>query len=266
MTQHTDAAVPGLAAELAEMTRLVEDDEHQTVAGRFADHLVRTVPGCDLAFLAITGDDGFEIAVTTGQAPLTPLSKDGAAGDGVVHDDPIREVLRYREPRRLGDTAEDRRWPLFASRLALHGYRSCLVLPLPTERSPTAALTLLSREAHRFNDHSYDVILLIALHAGVALDNIDLVHHSRQMVRHLTTALDTRHTIGLAQGLLMRHFSCDTDGGFTLLRTASQHTNRKLRDVATDLVEAHERGELAKALALHRLTGDGAPKPDGVPT
>ncbi|MEU4804153.1 GAF and ANTAR domain-containing protein [Actinosynnema sp. NPDC023587] len=259
MTRHANASVPGLAAELVEMARLTEDEEHQAVARRFADHLVRSVPGCDLAFLAVTGDDGFEITMTTGHAPLGPVPDDGVAGGG----DPIREVLRYREPRRLGDTAGDGRWPLFASRLAVHGFRSCLVLPLPTERSPTAALTLLSREPHRFNDHSYDLILLIALHAGVALDNADLLDHSRQLVRHLTTALGTRHTIGLAQGLLMRHFATDAESGFSLLRRASQDANRKLRDAASDLVDAHERGGFHEALTRYRLVGGVAPESDG---
>ncbi|QFZ18853.1 GAF and ANTAR domain-containing protein [Saccharothrix syringae] len=255
MSREPDVTALGLASELAEMTRLVEQEEHEAIARRFADHLVRAVAGCDLALLVVARDDGFEVAAATGAPPLDPASTDG---------DPVREALRHREPRRLGDTADDRRWPLFAARLAVRGHRSCLVLPLPTEHSPAAAVVLLSAEPHRFNDHSYDVILLIALHAGVALDNIEVLHRSRRMVRHLTTALGTRHTIGLAQGLLMRHADTDTDGGFALLRTASQRANRKLRDVAADLVAAHERGEFDEALARYRIAVN--PEPDGITT
>ncbi|HEX6341005.1 GAF and ANTAR domain-containing protein [Umezawaea sp.] len=249
MTTKPDVSVPELASELAEMTRLVEDEDHEAVARRFTDHLVASVAGCDLAFLAVSSDDGFEVAVSTGQAPLTVATD----------ENPIHEVLRYGEPRRLDDTAEDQRWPRFSSGLAAHGHRGCLVLPLPTERAPAAAVTLLSREPRRFTEHSYDVIMLIALHAGVALDNIEVLHRSGRMVRHLTTALSTRHTIGLAQGLLMRHFSCDTDGGFALLRTASQTSNRKLRDIASDLVGAHEQGRLREALDHHGVTTASAP-------
>lgn len=250
MTRDQDVSVRTLASELTEMGRLVEDEDHEAVGRRFTDHLVRAVPGCDLALLAVDRQGAVDIAASSGHPPH----------DLAVDEGPVREVLRYREPRRLGDTAQDHRWPQFASRLAVHGHRSCLVLPLPTLHSPTAAAVLLSKEPHRFNDHSYDIILLIAVHAGVALDNIEVLHHSKQMVRHLTTALDTRHTIGLAQGLLMRHFAHDTDQSFTLLRQASQHTNRKLRDIAHDLVTAHESGELDEALARHRIPG-----PDGVP-
>jgi GAF domain-containing protein len=244
MTRDPDVSVRTLASELTEMGRLVEDEDHEAVGLRFTDLLVRAVPGCDLAFLAVDRAGEVDVTATTHHPPL-----DLAVDEG----DPVREVLRYREPRRLGDTAQDHRWPLFAARLAVHGHRSCLVLPLPTRNSPTAAVVLLSREPHRFNDHSYDVVLLVALHAGVALDNVQVLHHSRQLVGHLTAALGTRHTIGLAQGLLMRHFDHDTDQSFTLLRQASQQANRKLRDIAHDLVAAHERGEFEEALARHRI-------------
>lgn len=246
MTRDPDASVRTLASELTEMGRLVEDDDHEAVGLRFTEYLVRTVPGCDLASLAVDRGTEVDVVAMTDHPPLVL---------GPAEDDPVREVLRYGEPRRLGDTAQDHRWPVFASRLAVHGHRSCLVLPLPTRNSPAAAVVLLSREPHRFNDHSYDIVLLVALHAGVALDNIEVLHHSNQLVGHLTTALGTRHAIGLAQGLLMRHFAHDTDQSFTLLRQASQRANRKLRDIAHDLVAAHERGDFDEALARHRIPG-----------
>lgn len=238
-----------LASGLAEMSRLMGEEDYEATARRFVAHLVQEVPGCDLAFIAVGRDDGAEVVASTG-GPLDDT-------DRVDRDGPVAEVLRHREPRRLEDTREDRRWPLFASRLALRGYRSCLVLPVPTERSPGAAVALLSRAPHRFDDHAYDLVLLVTLHTGIVLDNIEVLHHSRRMVEHLTTALGTRHTIGLAQGLLMRHFTHGADTSFALLRRASQHANRKLRDVAADLVDAHERDEFHQALVRHRI--DPAP-------
>ncbi|MGM1063221.1 GAF and ANTAR domain-containing protein [Saccharothrix sp. Mg75] len=244
-----------LASGLAEMSRLLDEEDYEATAHRFVQHLVHAVPGCDLAFIAVSREDGVELVTSTGR----PL--DAADRDDAEHHGPVAEVLRYGEPRRLEDTREDRRWPLFASRLALNGFRSCLVLPVPTERSPAAAVALLSRAPHRFDDHAYDLVLLVTLHTGIVLDNIQVLHHSKQMIGHLTTALGTRHTIGLAQGLLMHHFSHDTATSFALLRRASQHANRKLRDVAAELVSAHERGELHDALARHRI--DPAPRYSG---
>ncbi|MEU4744765.1 GAF and ANTAR domain-containing protein [Actinosynnema sp. NPDC023658] len=242
-----DTVLP-LALALTEMSRLVDDEAYEETVQRFVDHLVASVPGCDLAFVSLGRDGGSEVIATTGEPPLVQAE---AEPDG-----PIEEVLRYREPRRVEDAGVEDRWPLFAARLALRGYRSCVVLPVPTERSHTAAITLLSREPHRFDDQAYDIILLITMHAGVVFDNAQLFHDSRRLVDNLTTALGTRHTIGLAQGLLMHHFSCDTDGGFALLRRASQFNNRKLRDVAADLVAAHGKGNLDEVLRAHSIALD----------
>jgi hypothetical protein len=245
----TSNTVLPLAMALTEMSRLAEEEAYEGTVQRFVDHLVASVPGCDLAFVSIGHDGGSEVIATSGEPPVVQA---GTEPDG----DPIEEALRYREPRRMEDTRVDGRWPLFTARLALRGYRSCVILPVPTERSHTAAITLLSRAPHRFDEHAYDIILLITLHAGVAFDNVQLFHDSRRLVDNLTTALGTRHTIGLAQGLLMQRFSCDTDRGFALLRRASQHSNRKLRDVATDFVAAHERGDLDGVLLTHDIVVD----------
>ncbi|GAA1340879.1 GAF and ANTAR domain-containing protein [Saccharothrix algeriensis] len=250
MTHDSTDAVLSLAGELAEMSRLIEDEDYEATAHRFVDRVVHAVSGCDVAWISVGRGEGVEVVAASGAPPVNPAdtSPEGAG--------PIAEVLRYREPRRLEDTRVDRRWPLFASRLALRDYRSCLTLPVPTERSHSAALTLLSRTPHRFDEHAYDIVLLVTLHAGIALDNAEVFLDGRRMVQNLTTALGTRHAIGVAQGLLMHRFGCDTSGGFDLLRRASQHSNRKLRDIAADLVAAHEQGDLDAALRKHHIGAD----------
>lgn len=248
MARGTEDAVLALARELAEVSRLVEDDDVTGTVRRFLTRLAGTVPGCDHALITVRTDTGPETVESTDAHP--PSGPGGGWSDG-----PIAEALDYREPRRVEDTATDRRWLPFAARLAAEGYRSCLVLPLPTERSPTAALTLLSRRPHQFDDHVYDVVLLLTLHAGVVFDNAQLFHHNRQLVGHLTAALNTRHTIGRAQGVLMHRFACDTDSAFALLKRASQTSNTKLRDVAASLITAHEEDRLAEALAGFGMAG-----------
>ncbi|GGP53017.1 GAF and ANTAR domain-containing protein [Saccharothrix coeruleofusca] len=243
--------VAELAGELARVSRLLEEDDVSTALRRFVDHLVRTVHGCDQAMITVLSGAGFDTAAATdGLPPADPR-----------HAGPIHEVLRYREPRRVEDTLSDDRWPEYLARLTEDGYRSCLSLPVPTERSPAAALTLLSREPHGFDEHTHDVTLLMTVHAGVVFDNARLFHHNRRMVEHLTAALGTRHVIGQAQGLLMRHFACRTDDAFGLLKEASQRTNTKLREVASALVEAQDRGELADALARYRIGRSRASAP-----
>jgi GAF domain-containing protein len=232
-----------LAQELAEVTRLVEDDDLPGALNRYVDRVVRTVPGCDHALITVRTPDRTE---TVAGASVPGLA------DGWVEPtdlpNPIGEVLAYREPRRLADLGTDRRWPEFAARAMGSGFRSALALPLAAVSEPSAAMTLLSREPNQFADTTYDVALLFVVHAGVVFDNVSLYNDSQSMMRNLRAALITRSTIGQAQGLLMQRRGLTAGNSFDLLRKASQERNVKLRDLAGSLVAAHDQRRLDAAM------------------
>lgn len=224
-----------VATELAELVRLVAADDFGASAARFVDRIVRTVPGCDDALITIRSTTGVETVHSSGELGFDPLTPG-----------PIVEAVTYREPRQLGDVVADQRWPAFATQLVNAGYRSCLALPLSTTGDDSAVLTLLSGQPGQFGESSYDVVLLLTLHAGVAFDNASLYHDSQELVTQLRTALRTRSLVGRAQGLLMRDRGYDSDTAFQALKRASQNNNIKLRDIAAQLVAAHENGHFEK--------------------
>lgn len=66
---------------------------------------------------------------------------------------------------------------------------------------------------------------------------------AHRKVAELHEALQSRHVIGVAQGLLMARFGLSTDQAFEYLRRRSQDENVKLRTLADDLVTRwHEDG------------------------
>jgi hypothetical protein len=71
---------------------------------------------------------------------------------------------------------------------------------------------------------------VFASHAATAINNANLV-------TGLQTALQSRHLIGVAQGILMSQYDMGLETAFEVLRRYSSHTNVKLRDVATRVVE-----------------------------
>lgn len=227
-----------VASELAEFSRLVADDDFSSTTAKFVNRLVKTIPGCDDALITVRSGTGVETVQSTGDLGFDPL----APG-------PIVESVTFREPRQLGDVLADQRWPAFATQLVNAGYRSCLTLPLSTRGDESAVLTLLSREEGQFDESSYDVVLLLTLHAGVAFDNAAIYHDSLELVGQLRTALRTRSLIGRAQGLLMRDRGYDSETAFAALRQASQNRNVKLRDLAAQLVAAHEAGDFDELAA-----------------
>ena len=52
----------------------------------------------------------------------------------------------------------------------------------------------------------------------------------------LWEAIDSRHQIGQAQGILMERYNLSADQAFAVLRRYSQEQNRKLREVANEVV------------------------------
>jgi GAF domain-containing protein len=239
--------IMNVASELAEITKLVEDDDFGSTMRRFVTRIVRTIPGCADALITVRSAGGVETVHSDGDLGFDPLVPG-----------PIVEAVTFGEPRRLDDVTSDQRWPAFGAQLVNAGYRSCLTLPLSTVGDDSAVLTLLSHEAGQFGEAAYDVVLLLTLHAGVAFENASLYHESNQLVVQLRAALRTRSLVGRAQGMIMRHFDYDTEQAFEALKQASQNSNTKLRDLAGLLVSAHEDGSFESTvdnLALSAAKG-----------
>lgn len=242
-----------VAQELAEVSRLVDEDDIAATLQRFVRRVVSTVPGCDHAMIAVRTPEGDRSETIAGIGDLGVV--DGPSGWADTAG-PIQETLDHREPRRVEDVTSDQRWPAFCRTISAAGFRSCLVLPLPVQRAPSAAFTLLSREPERFGDTSYDIVLLFTLYGGAVFDNAQLFHDSKNLIGQLTTALATRRSIGRAEGILMHRYGCDTDGAFELLKGISQRSNTKLREVTRTIIAAHEQGKLDIAMLTY-----GAPPP-----
>jgi ANTAR domain len=57
-----------------------------------------------------------------------------------------------------------------------------------------------------------------------------------EQVAQLTAALASNRRIGMAMGIVVRQLDVDEDEAFNVLRKMSQDSNRKLRDVAEDII------------------------------
>ncbi|MDX6234413.1 MAG: hypothetical protein QOH68_3518 [Nocardioidaceae bacterium] len=243
-----------LAQELAEIGRLVDDDDVATTLDRFVTRVVLSVPECEEAAITALTHDAPEILARhhkTADQVAEP-SRAVLAEQLTVSGGPLHESLLYGEPRRIGDLASDHRWPDFGAAAINAGYRSCLFLPLPAG-STAAAFSLFSVKPDAFSSSSYDIVLLFALHAGVAFDNVTLYDNSTKLIEHLQAALHTRTVIGQAQGVLMHRYEITSDIAFDVLKRASQDMNVKLRTVSLHVVEAQNTGNLAEVLRKYGL-------------
>jgi len=79
------------------------------------------------------------------------------------------------------------------------------------------------------------------LRAEAARQRPGHVQALRDEIAGLRRAIETRAVIEQAKGVLMAKLGCDSDGAFDHLRRQSQQENRRLREVAAEIVEAAQR-------------------------
>jgi GAF domain-containing protein len=152
-------------------------------------------------------------------------------------DGPVVETLRHNEPRRVDDTAAELRWPAFCREAARAGFRSCLTLPLRTDRQPAGAVALYGHDPNVFRGAVHDVALLFAAQGGTAVRNASLYRACRRMVDSLHTELEARAVIEQAKGILHAELGVSTAEAFRLLSRYSQNTNQRVRIISARLVQ-----------------------------
>lgn len=99
------------------------------------------------------------------------------------------------------------------------------------------ALNLYSTLEDGFSDADRQNSEAFAVQSAVVLANAQAYWDARTLSEHLTEAMRSRATIEQAKGILMAQSKVGSDAAFDLLRSASQRENRKLRDIAQDLVD-----------------------------
>jgi len=222
-----------LADHISDLTRLLESDERPgDTLRRLAGLGVDLIPGATAAAVSIAvGDQALTFAASDSRiSELHRLQFDGGEG-------PVPEVLAYDEPRRVDDTASERRWPAFCQAAARAGFGSCLVLPLRADRQPVGAVALYGKDRDVFRGAAHDLALLFAAQGGTAVHNAALYRASRRMIDNLHAAIQSQAIIEQAKGILHARFGVTPDEAFSLLSRRSQDTNRKVRLISADLVE-----------------------------
>jgi GAF domain-containing protein len=153
-----------------------------------------------------------------------------------VGDGPCLESFRTGEPVIIESTLEDRRWPEFCRLAVEHGVYSTLSLPLVAGGDSLGALNLYAAEPSAFSDEDVQTASQFATQAGVVLANAQAYWDAREQAQGLALALVSREVIGQAKGILMAQSGIGPDEAFELLRQSASREERKLRDVAADIV------------------------------
>ena len=145
----------------------------------------------------------------------------------------------------VDDLSTDQRWPRWGPFAAELGLQSILSVHLYTTKQSVGALNLYGTHEHRYSDLDVEIAKLVGAHASAALARM-------RLEQDLWTAIDSRHLIGQAQGILMAKLNITAEEAFKLLQRHSRRTNRKLREIAEDIASTRTVPDLT-------LTSGGPP-------
>jgi len=220
------AAREDLAGQLAQLARLLEsEDDVDATLDAIVHGAVGTVPGAGHASISvIKRRREVQTRAATDQLPRAVDSAQYEAGQG-----PCLDSLFEQETVRVADMATEQRWPDFGTRAAELGVGSMLSVQLYVDGDDLGALNLIGEQPDAFDDDAEHVALLFASHAAVAMAGV-------QKQEQLRSAMQTRDLIGQAKGILVERFRLTGEQAFRLLVRVSQTTNRKVPDIAEELV------------------------------
>src|SRR3954468_4733647 len=217
------------------MADLARDPRSEPAAAATTHHPVQApldlVPACDAAGITVAHRGG-RIETPAASNDWPPLGDKWQAelGEGACVD-----AAWKHEWVRNGDVAGDDRWPAWGPRIAAAlGVRSMLSLQLFTHENKLGALNLYSRQAHAYTEENLDEAIAIAAHAAAA---VAAAQHTDQ----LGIGMARRTLIGQAVGILMERYNLDADRAFSVLVRLSSTENRKLFDIAGELVGERRR-------------------------
>ncbi|MET0693597.1 MAG: GAF and ANTAR domain-containing protein [Propionibacteriaceae bacterium] len=201
------AEQPGLSALLR---RLVVEAVRSTFA--------------DVAAIVLTTDDTVVAAVSSDEAATATARSGGDDQEG-----PTRQSLVGRTDVMVADIGHDPRWPQWGLRVADSGLLSLVSKRLLISAQTSGVLTLYARRIGGFAPEDLDVAEFFSRYASSAIA-------SAVQRDSLLAASETRHAIGLAEGILMQRHELSAEAAFTRLRRLGRENSTTLLATAEHVV------------------------------
>ncbi|MDA0567919.1 GAF and ANTAR domain-containing protein [Streptomonospora sp. S1-112] len=219
----------------AEMAReLLAQDTVDDVLQRISELAVETVKGCEAAGVMLLDRRRHTLETPAATHEFVRAS-DRAQFE--CDEGPCLDAARHEQSFRVDDMAAETRWPSYRPRAVELGVGSMLGFELYTHDSTLGALDLYSTRANAFGPDALEIGWAFASHAVVAIA-------AAQREATLRSGYETRQEIGEAVGIIMERRRLTSDQAFAVLRTASNNTNTKLREVARSVALTGEIPEI----------------------
>ncbi|MET0325937.1 MAG: GAF and ANTAR domain-containing protein [Ilumatobacteraceae bacterium] len=135
------------------------------------------------------------------------------------------------------DLRTDARWPRFTPFAVDAGFLGVDAIPMRLRRNVIGALNLFHTTAESLDAADVAAAQALADMATIALLQHAAVVSANTVNLQLTEALNSRILIEQAKGVVAEHQQVDMNEAFSRLRNHARNHNRRLADVAADIVD-----------------------------
>ena len=164
------------------------------------------MPACDWSGIFLRRRRGRVEAI----AASSPLADRIDAWQDELSEGPGLAAIETNELQLVDDLHTDARWPGWAARATGAGVGSGLSVPLSSESHALGALNLYAAKPFAFDAVSVERAQIFAIRDDRVV--------AARLVTGLRTAVQSRHVIGVAQGIIMQRYEMTLEASFEVLR------------------------------------------------
>ena len=233
-TPHTGGSNPPLDPRVAfaELSKIMLSEQQLSeTLGRVAELAKQTIPGAADVSVTLMESARVSSVAFTGELAAQLDERQYEAGFG-----PCMDAALSGATVTIEDTAADSTYPDFGRAAARYGITHTMSIGLPVARQTIGALNIYGTAAGAFDAATQELATAFASYAAVAVANAGVYASTATLAVNLQRALQSRAVIDQAKGILMGRHRITADAAFGMLSAQSQATNRKLREIAGDVV------------------------------
>ncbi|MGY1829338.1 ANTAR domain-containing protein [Geodermatophilus sp. SYSU D01180] len=222
---------------LLELSRVEPDPWSLTVPlTRVAELAVASLAGTAEASVTLVHPAGAVTVGVTGPVAAELDERQYDAGSG-----PCTDAAASGSTVTVPDTATEARYRDLAALARRRGVTGVLAVGMPIDHRVVGSLNLYRTDGGAFDAAGREAARTFARFAAGAVVHAAAHAGAEELSRQLRRAMRSRAVIEQAKGVLMGRHGCTADEAFAILASRSQRRDRKLREVAAELVASVQR-------------------------
>jgi signal transduction protein with GAF and PtsI domain len=224
-----------LVQVLTEFTRtIVNPFDPDELLDQLIRHTLSVLDAGAAGLMLADSNGGLQFAAASGQRAAEMEKVQEGSKTGVCY-----HAFTTNHVVIANDLDDLQRWPDYTDRALELGFGSVLGVPLNASGQTIGVLNVYREEAGVWTERDVEVCeVLAAMGASYILSGSQL-RAQHDLADSLQRALTSRVVIEQAKGILMATEDVDAGTAFETIRKAARDNNRKLRDVAQEIVDRH---------------------------